>query len=339
MTDTWPLLPSILVLVGAVGVLIFAGTKLAYTADDIAERTGLGKATAGALLLGAVTSLSGIVTTITGSVSGNADFALANPIGGVAIQSVWIAIADLVYRRANLEHAAASLSNLLQSLVLVGLLALPVVAYATPDLVIGWVHPVTLLIPLFYVYGLRLVRVVENSPQWRPRRTAQTASDESEDVSKAPMHRLWLAFGAMAVLVGVTGWAIGRAGLSVVDATGIPAGVGGFTITTIISSLPELITLLAAVRMGQITLGVGNIIGGNVFDTLMIAVADAFYVGGSVYAGAGSQSLVLIGGTTLIAAVLAAGLVVREERGIGFEGVAIPGIYVGTVALAVVASA
>lgn len=338
MTETWPLLTSVVVLVGAVGVLIFAGTKLAYTADDIAERTGLGKATAGALLLGAVTSLSGIVTTITGAVSGSADFALANPLGGVAIQSVWIAIADLVYRRANLEHAAASLSNLLQSLVLVSLLALPVIAYATPHLTFGWIHPVTLAIPLLYVYGLRLVRVVEKQPQWRPRRTAKTASDESEDVSDAPMHRLWLAFGALAVLVGVTGWAIGRAGLGLVDATGIPAGVGGFTVTTIISSLPELITLIAAVRMGQISLGVGNIIGGNVFDTLMIAVADAFFLEGSVYAGAGPQALVLIGGTTLIAAVLAAGLVVREERGIGFEGVAIPSIYVGTVALAVVAS-
>lgn len=50
---------------------------------------------------------------------------------------MWLAIADLVYRRANLEHAAASLESVLQALILVALLAVPVMAYATPGLRLG----------------------------------------------------------------------------------------------------------------------------------------------------------------------------------------------------------
>lgn len=338
MSDPWPLVPSILALAISTVVLVLVGTRLARTADDLAERTRLGGALAGALLLGAVTSLSGIITTATGALQGDAAFALANPVGGVAIQSVWIAIADLVYRRANLEHAAASLANLLQSLVLVALLSLPVIAYATPDLTLGWIHPVTLAIPVIYLYGLRLVRLVEKQPQWRPRRTRDTSTGEGVAATSTPLSKVWTLFGVYAVLVGCTGWVIARGGLSVVDATGMPSGVAGFTLTTAISSLPELVTLVAAVRMGALAMGVGAIIGGNVFDTLMISVADVFYRDGSIYAHAGPASLVLVGGTMLTAVVLAAGLVVRQQRGIGFEGFAIPGVYAGTVALAVVAS-
>ncbi|WP_216077732.1 sodium:calcium antiporter [Isoptericola sediminis] len=336
----WDLLPSLVTLAAMSGVIVLAGVRLTRVADTLSERTGLGDAVGGALLLGAVTSLPGLVTVLTGSLGGDAGFALANPVGGVAVQTVWLAIADLVYRRVNLEHAAASLQNVLQSLILVALLAVPVVAAATPDLTIGWVHWLTLLIPVLYGYGLVLLRQMHKAPMWQPIRTPQTEDDDGgdgddghEDGRSTP--RLWWSLAGLGVVVGVAGWLVGRAGLSVVEATGLDGGVVGFTLTTGISSLPELVVLVTAVRMGQFTLGIGNIIGGNVYDMLMVSVADAAYLPGSVYTDAGSTGLVLVGGTLLMTATLAAGLVVRDRRGIGFEGVAIPAIYVGTVALAV----
>lgn len=335
MDGAWPLVPSALALAVAVGVVIVAGTRLARTADELADRTGMGEALAGALFLGGVTSLPGIVATATGSLQGDADFAIANPVGGVAIQSVWLAIADLVYRRANLEHAAASLENILQALILVALLSLPVIAFATPELTWGWVHPVTVLIPPLYAYGLMLVKRMRADPMWQPEETSDTVEDTPDEPSGRSLRSLWMSLAALAVVIGFTGWVIGRAGLGVVAATGWPSSVTGFTLTTAISSLPELVTLIAAVRIGALTLGVANIIGGNVFDTLLIAVSDVFYVNGSIYADAGPSSLVLLGGTALITAILAAGLLVRDRRGIGFEGVALPAAYVGTAALAV----
>lgn len=336
LSTTWPLWPSIGALVACVVVIGFAGTRLARTADTLADRTGLGEAVAGAVLLGAVTSLPGIVTTVTGALEGDAEFALANPVGGVAIQTVWLAIADLLYRRANLEHAAASLDNLLQSLVLVALLAVPVVAYATPQLEWGWVHPLTLLIPALYAYGLTLLRRTDRAPMWTPVQTDDTQEDEPQPAGEESLARLWTQFAALGLVVGFTGWVIGKAGLGLVAATGLPSGLTGFTITTAITSLPELVTLVAAVRIGALTLGVSNIIGGNAFDTLMIAAADVFYTDGTVYEAAGSSSLVLLGGTILIVIVLSCGLVVRDRRGVGFEGLALPLLYGGTVVLAAI---
>lgn len=336
----WPLLPSGLALIGMAVMIVIAGVRLTRVADALAERTGLGDAVGGALLLGALTSLPGNVTVVTGALGGDAGFALGNPLGGIALQTVWLAIADLVYRRANLEHAAASLQNVLQSVVLIAMLAVPVLAYATPTLSIGWIHPLTLLIPALYAYGLVLLRQMQRAPMWQPTRTPQTADD---DVGEDPdgggpeagtsTGRLWGTLAGLGLLVGVAGWVVGRAGLSVVAATGLDGGLVGFTLTTAISSLPELVVLVTAVRMGQLTLGVGNIVGGNVYDTLMIALADIAYLQGPLYRDAGPTSLVLLGGTLLMTATLTAGLVMRERRWIGFEGVSIPLIYVGTIAL------
>ncbi|MFD1721750.1 sodium:calcium antiporter [Amnibacterium endophyticum] len=334
----WPFWPSVLALLGSVVVIVFAGSRLARAADELADRTGLGEAIAGAVFLGVITSLPGIVTTATGSLAGDAEFALANPIGGVALQTVWLAIADLVYRRANLEHAAASLENMLQAVVLMGLLALPVVAFATPQLLIGWFHPVTIAIPILYVAGLRLVQRMQTDPMWQPVRTRDTRDDQGDDGDEGrPLPVLWGTLAGLGLVVAVTGWVIGQAGLGVVAATGWPSGITGFTVTTAVTSLPELIVLIAAIRQGALTLGVGNIIGGNVFDVLTLPVADAFYLDGSIYRAAGPTSLVLLGGTILITAVLAAGLLVRDRRGVGFEGLGIPAAYVGTVGLAIVA--
>jgi len=342
--STWPLAPSIAALAVALLVIVFAGKSLAATADTLADRTGMGEAVAGALLLGAVTSLPGIATTAIGAWQGDAQFAIANPIGGIAVQTVWLAIADLLYRRSNIEHAAASLENIMQALVLVALLCLPVVAYATPGLTLGWVHPASLLIPVLYLYGLHLVRRLRQNPMWRAEQTSDTRQDVPDDpdgdADGAPStRRLWWRLAALAAVVGGTGYLIGQGGLGVIAATGLPSGFVGFTVTTAITSLPELVTLIAAVRIGALTLGIGNILGGNAFDSLMIFLADAAYRPGSVYTDAASAGLLLAGSTTLLTVTLAAGLIMRERRGVGFEGVAIPVVYLVTVVLLLVRAA
>lgn len=337
----WPLLPSIIALAVALAVILSVGRKLAATADVLADRTGMGEAAAGALLLGAVTSLPGIGTTVVGSLGGDAQFALANPVGGIAVQTVWLAIADLLYRRSNIEHAAASLENVLQSLVLIALLCIPVIAYATPTLRLGWVHPASLAIPLIYLYGLRLLRRLRRAPMWQATETPDTREDEADDHNDdgTSTARLWWRLAALAAVVAGTGYLIGQGGLGVVAASGLPSGLVGFTLTTAITSLPELVTLIAAVRIGALNLGIGNIIGGNAFDALMIFLADASYRHGSVYSAASSAALLLAGATILMTATLTAGLIMRDRRGIGFEGVTIPVVYAGAVILLLVRAA
>ena len=97
-------------------VIAIAGTMLAGRADVLADRIGWGEALVGAVLLGGSTSLPGILTSVTTAYQGYPSLSISNAIGGIAVQTAFLAVADLFYRKANLEHAAASVANLFAGL-------------------------------------------------------------------------------------------------------------------------------------------------------------------------------------------------------------------------------
>ena len=101
--DSWTLSQSIVVFSVCALVIAIAGTRITRVVDQLADRTGLGEATAGAVLLGAATSLSGSVLSVTAAYRGHPELAASNALGGIAVQTFFLAIADMVYRRANLN--------------------------------------------------------------------------------------------------------------------------------------------------------------------------------------------------------------------------------------------
>lgn len=86
---------SIVLFVGAAVAIGLIGTRLTGVADTLADRTGLGEALVGAVLLGASTSLSGIVTSVTAAYVGSAELAISNAVGGIAAQTVFLAVLTL----------------------------------------------------------------------------------------------------------------------------------------------------------------------------------------------------------------------------------------------------
>ena len=137
------------------GVIILGcGVKITSVADRIADRTGLGEALIGGLLLGAATSLSGTVVSVTTAFEGRASLSFSNAVGGIAAQTAFLALADMIYRRVNLEHAAADLSNLFQGALLVLLLSMPLLAYVGPDFALFGVSPVSVALFGIYIAGV-----------------------------------------------------------------------------------------------------------------------------------------------------------------------------------------
>ena len=301
-------------------------------ADQLADRTGLGEAFVGAVFLGASTSLPGITASVTAAWDGHASLALSNALGGIAIQTAFLAVADIAYRKANLEHAAASLGNLMWGALLIALLAGLLAAMAAPEVAWLGVHPVTPLLFLAYAMGVRLVSEAREEPMWRPRLTGATRLDlpTPEGPGEAGLVRLWAAFAAGGAMVMAAGWAVARSAESLVAQTPLSQSLVGALMMAVVTSLPELVTSLAAVRRGALTLVVGGVLGGNAFDTLFAAAADAAYRPGSLYHAAGSQEAAQAALTVLMAAVLVLGLLRRQRLGpgrIGSESVIILVLY------------
>ena len=337
-------LSIVLFAVAALAILL-AGTRLTGIADVLADRTGLGEALVGAVLLGASTSLSGIVTSVTAAADGRAELAISNAVGGIAAQTVFLAVADAVYQRANLEHAAASTANLAQGTLLVGLLGIPLMAFGGPDVTVWGVHPATVLMLAGYFFGLRIISRTQAEPMWGAIQTSETQSEEEDDSEDETTNRmslsgLWVRFVIFALVIGAAGWVVAKTGVNIADETGLSETFVGGILTAVVTSLPELVTSIAAVRRGALTLAVGGIIGGNAFDTIFMAFSDVAYREGSIYHAITGQQVYLISLTIVLTGVLLLGLLRREERGIaniGFESFLILVLYVGSFALLVFA--
>jgi len=91
---------------------------------------------------------------------------------------------------------------------------------------------------------------------------------------------------------------------------------------------------VTAIRAGELTLAVGDIVGGNAFDTLFLAISDIFYRDGPIYAAISDRERIWLGSAMLMNSVLLMGLMYRERRGIaniGMESAMILVIYIATV--------
>lgn len=320
-------------------VIAWVGTQLAGIADRFADRTGLGEALAGTVFLGLVTSLPGLATSVTAALDGRAALAISNALGGIAVQTAFLGLADLSYRKANLEHAVASVQNMIQIVLLAALLSLVLLALAGPDITLGPVHPVTYLILLASALGLFVVYRSGELPMWRPRHTRETVPDVADERAKHEnLLMLCVKLAAAAVVVLIAGIVVARTTGVIADRTGLSESVAGALLSGVVTSLPELVTTLAAVRQGALTLAVGDIVGGNFFDVLFLVAVDLAFFSGSVYhvGGVGGREMFFVGLVILLNMILLLGMFYRQRGGpgnVGWESVLmllayLSGIYV-----------
>lgn len=328
---------NIIAFCAAALVIVIAGSQLARQADTLADRTGMGEALFGVLFLAGVTSLPDFAATLSAAIDARPDLAMSNVMGSMAANLAFLGVADIVYRKANLEHAAASPVNLMLAGLLIVLLSLPLLAVFTPIVTWWGVHPVTPLIVAAYLFGLQLVHRARIRPMWFPRQTHHTVSDRPDRHHGGGSSTVWLAFLGLAVVTGVAGWMLMEAAKGLADQTGMSETLVGGLFTALATSTPELVTTIAAIRIGALTLAVSNIFGTNCFNMLVVAAADAGYTHGSIYHDMAPVQMMWGLVSILMTAILLLGLVRRETYGIGrigFESALILGIY--AIALTVV---
>ncbi|MEV4760807.1 cation transporter [Micromonospora sp. NPDC049559] len=340
-TVPWPIGPSVGVFAAAGLITILGSIRLVALGDALADRTRWGEAVFGVVFFGVATGLSGIVMTAVTAANGHPDLGYSNAVGGIAAQTTAVALADAFYRRVNLEHAAASLSNLLFGSLLIALLALALLGSYSPNVTVGGVHPVSVVIVACYLGGLHLIRTAGTRPMWQAVGTTETRPDLPDDHGALDRHGLAWLWGQF-VLVGggvaVSGWAVSLAAESVVEVTGLSAGFTGGVLLGVVNGLPETVTAIAAVRRGAVTLAVAAVLGGNILDVITLVVGDIAYRKGSIYHAAGNEDLFITATGLFMTAVLLGGLLVRQAGGwgrLGFEGVLLFASYaVMTVVLA-----
>ncbi len=326
------------IFVASAAIITFAGTRLSSVADELADHTGLGEVVAGALFVGISTSLPGILTSVLTAAADYPSLSVGNALGSLTAQTVFLAFADIAYRRANLEHAAASVTGLAQGVLFMTLMSVPLFA-SSFSLPIFGIDAASLVMIGGYAAGLTLLTRIKSEPMWLPVQTDETAEEQSEppEGGDGSAAACWRRFVLYAGLTGVAGYFIAESGVALVDATGMSQTAVGTVFTGVATSLPELVTAIMAVRIGAVSLAIGDVLGGNAFDVLFLGVADFFY-DGSIYSEFSPQDRA----TALIAQVMTGIIILgmlRRQRngpgGIGFESVAVIALYAISVAIVV----
>jgi cation:H+ antiporter len=256
------------------GIVIAAAIKLAEYGDAIAYHTKLTGIFIGALLVAGATSLPELLTMINAINQHHIDLTAGDLFGSSMFNMLLLGALDMVFhrtriiRRVALRHAlTASLGTMLTGMAVFFLLA-------DVNLRIGWLGIGSLLIMAMYFTGLWLLRSnpVLGGPQ----------ADQAEGVERGipSLRRAVIGFTiTAAALILVTPWLV-RSSSGIAETTGLGDGFIGVVMVAVVTSLPELVAMVSAVRFGAYDIAVGNLFGSNVFNMFALSLADVFYVDG-----------------------------------------------------------
>jgi cation:H+ antiporter len=250
--------------------IIAAGSRLSRDGDTIAERTGLGGAWIGAILVAGATSLPELVTGLSAILQGEPNLAVGDIYGSCMANVLILAVADLATRRVSV------FSRVTANQVLVGVLAVVLLATAAAGTVahegvallgIGW-GP--LLVGVGYVLGMRLLHINRGESAF------ESEPEHAAHAQKAPpMRHAILGFALAAVAILIAGPFLAGSTTAIAAELGISTGFAGVVLVALTTSLPEVTVSLAAVRAGSYDLAVGNLLGSNCFNAFILLIYDA----------------------------------------------------------------
>jgi cation:H+ antiporter len=309
--------------------IVYSGIRLSKYGDIIAEKTGLGRAWIGLVLMASVTSLPELVTGISSvTFAGVPDIAVGDVLGSCVFNIFIIALLDAAYRVMPIS-AKAHQGNILAAAF--GILLLSVVAasiflneHITP---LGWIGPYSIFFAVIYFIAMRLVYFYEK------RQIAALIKEKAvelryQDISTKTAV---IQYSLNAVIVIMAATFLPKIGEGIAETTGLGQTFVGNIFIAVSTSLPELVVSFSAVKMDAVDLAIGNLFGSNIFNIFILALDDLFFVKGPLLAFANQNHIVSALSAIAMTAIAIIGLTYRAEKKLMFlawDSVGIVVIYV-----------
>ncbi len=257
-------------------VVVYCGANLSRYGDVLAEKTGLGRAWIGLVLMASVTSLPELITGISSvALAGAPDIALGDIMGSCVFNLAIISLMDMLHGSTPL-FARADHGHILSAgfgIILIGISVVSILAGGLiPSLgSLGLYTPVLILV---YGIGIRSVFLFEKKKIAKfVDKMARAVHYEDITMRDAALKYVLNA----AAIVGAATWLP-----FISDRLAVSTGLGrtffGAVFVAMTTSLPELVVSIAALRIGAADMAVANLFGSNMFNIFILAVDDIFYV-------------------------------------------------------------
>ena len=251
-------------------VLLIKGADfLVDGASNIAKRFHIPEIVIGLTIVSIGTSMPELFVSTTSALQGSADMSIGNIIGSNICNLLLILGLSAVISPVKFQKATCKIEIPMCFGITVVFMLLANIGQALDlmDAIILLVLFAGFIAYTFYVAKKGLAEAAES---------AETAEETEEAPKKGAMLKniLWVVLGIVGLKIGGD-WTVDNA-VVIAEKVGLSEKVIGLTILAIGTSLPELVTSVMAAIKGNDDIAIGNIIGSNIFNMLMIIGVTAF---------------------------------------------------------------
>ena len=275
------LVPVLLFALGLI-LLIKGGDWFVDGATGIAHRFHIPELLIGATVVSIGTTLPEVMVSASSALSGHGEIAYGNAIGSIICNTSLIAAVTIAVRPPKVEGSSLKVPVLF--------FFIAAVVYTLVAVFMGEFTRLVglLLLAIFAVYMVYNILRVKKLPAAAEKASEQKANSFVADIVKLVLGAAAIAWGADLLVDN---------GTLIAQALGVPESVIALTFVALGTSLPELVTAVTALIKGHGALSLGNIIGANLFNLVLVSglsvVLAPFAVPSSKLIGGMNASLVL----------------------------------------------
>ena len=298
-------------LLACLAVIGFAGARLSRYGDIIAEKTGMSRGWVGLILLATVTSLPEMVTGLSAVTIAKApDIAIGDVLGSCVFNLLIIVALDFLYRRESI-YTRAHQGHVLSAgygVVLIGFVGFNLLLYrngAFPS--VGHVGLYTPVILVLYFLAMRSLYRYEKA------QVSEYVEDRAERYPDTGLKQAVKGYVIAAGAVVVAGLGLPFIASDLAVAMAWEQSFVGTLFVAAVTSAPEVVVTLAALRIGAIDLAIGNLFGSNLFNIAIVAIDDLAYLPGPLLADVSISHAASAFSAMMMMGLAVVGLVLRPQ--------------------------
>lgn len=324
-------------LIVCAALITWAGSLVSKYGDVIAEKTGLGRAWIGAILIAGVTSLPELASGISAVAwLHQPNLASGAVLGSCLFNLALIAMIDLAYQPGRILAKAqdvhilsGGLGVLMLGMVVMGVLIGP----ALNGFGILGVSILSLVILVLYIAGGRMIAGLEKD------RAVEVLAKEAVEgnYAKISAQKAYIVFILSSIAIVALGIWLASIGDQLAATTGLSRSFVGNLFLALTTSLPEISASLAAIRIGAIDIAIGNVLGSNLFNITLFFAFDLADGTSNFWASLTNANAFAALMTIMMTGVVIISLMYRASPKtpyrFSWDGLALVSMYLGSMAL------
>lgn len=257
---------AVILLIIGFAFLVKGADAFVEGCSSIAKRFQVPSLIIGMTIVAMGTSLPETAVSITASVTGNNALAVSNAVGSNIFNLMIVVGVCAILTPVAVRKETLKIDFPFSIVCAVLLLVLGAIG-----MTLGHVDG-ALFIVLFVIFSLYMIKSAQNSRKDNKDMDVEEAEYalEAEEIQIMPMPKsiIFIVLGCAAIALG-SDWVVDGA-TTIAEAMGVSQTLIGLTVVAFGTSLPELATSIMAAKKNEVDMALGNAIGSNIFNILMV---------------------------------------------------------------------